>query len=82
MSKKASMEELNGLHAMVAKQLSMNLDDPKTLAMAIKFLKDNDITADILESESLMSITESIKKIASSDSDDGFSVEDMLGMSH
>ena len=81
MSKKASMEELNGLHAMVAKQLSMNLDDPKTLAMAIKFLKDNDITADILESESLMSITESIKKIAASD-DDGFSVEDMLGMSH
>ena len=79
--KKASMEELNGLHAMVAKQLSMNLDDPKTLAMAIKFLKDNDITADILESESLMSITESIKKIAASD-DDGFSVEDMLGMSH
>jgi hypothetical protein len=50
--------------------------------MAIKFLKDNDITADILESESLMSITESIKKIAASDSDDGFSVEDMLGMSH
>jgi len=81
MTKKASMEELNGLHAMVAKQLSMNLDDPKTLAMAIKFLKDNDITADILESESLMSITESIKKIAASD-DDGFSVEDMLGMSH
>jgi hypothetical protein len=77
MSKKASMEELNGLHAMVAKQLSMNLDDPKTLAMAIKFLKDNDITADILESESLMSITESIKKIAASDSDDGFSVEDI-----
>lgn len=75
------MEELNGLHAMVAKQLSMNLDDPKTLAMAIKFLKDNDITTDILESESLMSITESIKKIAASD-DDGFSVEDMLGMSH
>ena len=78
---KASMEELNGLHAMVAKQLSVNLDDPKVLAMAIKFLKDNDITADILESESLMSITESIKKIAASD-DNGFSVEDMLGMSH
>lgn len=78
---KASMEELNGLHAMVAKQLADNLDDPKTLALAVKFLKDNDITADILESESLLSITESIKKIAASD-DDGFSVEDMLGMSH
>lgn len=81
MSNKASMEELNGLHAMVAKQLSVNLDDPKVLAMAIKFLKDNDITADILESESLLSITESIKKIAA-DSEDGFSVEEMLGMSH
>jgi len=79
---KASMEELNGLHAMVAKQLSVNLDDPKVLAMAIKFLKDNDITADILESESLMSITESIKKIAADNTDDSFSVEEMLGMSH
>lgn len=81
MTTKASMEELNGLHAMVAKQLADNLDDPKTLALAVKFLKDNDITADILESESLLSITESIKKIAASD-DDSFSVEDMLGMSH
>ena len=81
MSNKASMEELNGLHAMVAKQLADSLDDPKTLALAVKFLKDNDITADILESESLLSITESIKKIAASD-DDSFSVEDMLGMSH
>lgn len=79
MNNKASMQELNSLHAMVAKELATNLDDPKMLAHAIRFLKDNDITADILESESMMSLTDSIKKIAAdSKRSDSFSVEDML----
>lgn len=73
------MEELNSLHGAVAQMLSSNLDDPKTLALAIKFLKDNDITADILESESMMSLTDSIKRIAeAAQKEQAFSVEDML----
>ena len=78
MSKKASVELLNSLHDMVAKELAGNLDDPKVLSMAIRFLKDNEITADVVESESMMSLTESIKRIAAENSDETFSVEDML----
>lgn len=80
---KASLDQMNALHGMVAEQLALNLDDPKILAHAIKFLKDNNITADILESESMMSLTESIKRIAAdSKSTEGFSVEDMLSNVH
>jgi hypothetical protein len=80
---KASVDQLNSLHQLVANQLAAGLDDPKTLSMAIKFLKDNDITADILESESMMSLTESIKKIAAeAETTKGFSVEDMLSQTH
>lgn len=76
---KASLVQLNTLHGRVADQLAANLDDPKILAHAIKFLKDNDITADIVESESMMSLTDSIKKIAMDVKSEGsFSVEDML----
>lgn len=79
---KASMEEMNSLHGMVAKELANNLDDPKTLALAIKFLKDNDVTVDMIESESMMSITDSIKRIAQEAKSDSFSVDDMLNISH
>lgn len=82
MSNKATMDQLNSLHGMVAGQLAANLDDPKTLALAIKFLKDNDITADILESESMMSLTDSIKRIAAEAREDSFSVDDMLRTAH
>lgn len=75
---KAGLEELNKLHGLVAKELAGNLTDPKTLALAIKFLKDNDIVADIVESESMMSLTESIKKIAKESNNTTFSVDDML----
>lgn len=76
---KASLDSLNSLHNMVAKQLADGLDDPRILAQAIKFLKDNDITADVMESESLMSLTDTIKKIAKDvDNNKGFSVDDML----
>lgn len=82
MSNKASMDQLNSLHGSVASVLAANLDDPKTLALAIKFLKDNDITADILESESMMSLTDSIKRIAAEAKEDSFSVDDMLARAH
>ena len=82
MSNKASMDQLNSLHGQVASVLAASLDDPKTLALAIKFLKDNEITADILESESMMSLTDSIKRIAAESTDDSFSVEDMLSKAH
>ena len=73
------MQDLNSLHSAVANELANNLDDPKMLAHAIRFLKDNDITADIIESETMMSLTDSIRQIASSSrKEDGFSVDDML----
>jgi hypothetical protein len=79
---KANLDELNSLHGMVAKKLAAELDDPKMLSMAIKFLKDNDITADVLESESMMSLQESINKIAQESTKTSFSVEDMLSVVH
>jgi len=75
---KASLDELNSLHGLVAQTLAASLDDPKILAHAIRFLKDNDITADIIESETMMSLTESIKRIAKDSKEDSFSVNDML----
>ena len=76
---KASVAELNSLHGLVATQLSLELGDPKVLALAIKFLKDNDVTADIVQSESMMSLTDSIRKIAK-DETTKMTVEDMLGV--
>ena len=81
MKNKATLDDLHGLHAMVARELAGNLDDPKVLSLAIKFLKDNDVTADFIESESMMSITDSIRQIAQ-DTTSGqmLTVEDMLGI--
>jgi hypothetical protein len=76
---KASVAELNSLHGLVANQLSLELGDPKVLALAIKFLKDNEITADMVQSESMMSLTDSIRKIAKDESTK-MTVEDMLGV--
>tara|TARA_R110000796_G_scaffold70036_5_gene159305 strand:+ start:636 stop:899 length:264 start_codon:yes stop_codon:yes gene_type:complete len=79
---KASLDQLNGLHGLVALSLSENLDDPRVLSQAIKFLKDNDITADFIESETMMSLSASIQKIAQDiEADDGMSVEQMIATS-
>jgi hypothetical protein len=59
---KASLESLNELHDAVAKVLKENLDDPKVLANAIKFLKDNDITADLMNDDSSDSLGTAIKE--------------------
>ena len=78
LTQKASLVELNSLHGLVAKHLSHNLDDPKVLAQAVKFLKDNAITADVVEESSLLTITDSIKKLANDDKYKELSVEEML----
>lgn len=62
MSKPASASELNDLHAAVAKSLRERIEqdmkdlvptDAATLGAAIKFLKDNNISADPENSEDL-----------------------------
>jgi hypothetical protein len=80
MKNKASLEELNNLHGLVAIHLAHNLDDPKVLAQAVKFLKDNQITADVVEENNFISITDSIKKLASNSNNKKISltIEDML----
>lgn len=81
MNKKASLESLNSLHDAVAKQLVNNLDDPKVLAQAITFLRNNNITVDVVESSPMMSLSDSIKSIANNISHETkFSVEDMLAV--
>lgn len=62
---KATMDELSDLHNKVAKSLKQNLDDPKVLALAVKFLKDNNVVTDIVTSDDYLTLTKSIKEIAS-----------------
>ena len=80
---KANLAELNNLHGKVAAVLAENLDDPKILANAIKFLKDNNVTADVMESESMQSLADSIKQIAKEEEAVGgsISIEELLGSS-
>ena len=67
---KATKDELSELHGLVAKALKNNLDDPKVLAQAIAFLKNNSITVEELpaaETTSLFSRIEALKTKPSSD---------------
>lgn len=62
---KASKDELSELHGAVAKILKDNLNDPKVLAQAIQFLKNNSITVDELpakETTSLFSTVQALTK--------------------
>ena len=63
MSKKASLESLETLHDAVAKQLAGNLDDPKMLAQAITFLKNNNITVDLVDSKPMQSVFEAVNNL-------------------
>ena len=63
MSKKASLESLETLHDKVAKQLAGNLDDPKMLAQAITFLKNNNITVDLVDSKPMQSVFEAVNNL-------------------
>jgi len=82
MKQKASMESLNALHDAVAKTLMANINDPKTMAVAVKFLKDNDITADLVESEEVSDLQSTIREHLASTGDTmvKLSVNDMLEM--
>ena len=53
--------------------------DTKLLGQAIAFLKNNNITADVLESDKMRSLADDIKAIANKENDlKEISVEDML----
>lgn len=62
-SNKAKLSTLETLHDLVAKQLSSNLDDPKVLAQAINFLKNNSITVDLQESRPLQNVFETVNTL-------------------
>ena len=61
---KATMDELSDLHNKVARHIGKHLDDPKVLAIAVKFLKDNNIVTDLIVSNDIITLNESIKAIA------------------
>jgi len=64
MNKKATIERLNGLHDKMATYFSDLLDNgerlaPGELASVLKFLKDNEITADVVESKPMANLIQS-----------------------
>lgn len=71
MAKATSVAELNELHALVAKSLNtrITLDladniptDAATLGAAIKFLKDNNVTADPADADDLSELRDKLKE--------------------
>ena len=78
---KAGQAQLNDLHGKIAEELGNNLSDPKVLALAITFLKNNNITADVVESSETMSLKDSIIQIANKEgSKPQLSVEEMMSI--
>lgn len=68
MTKAAGLPELNELHAFVAKSLTTRIKqdmednlptDAATLGAAIKFLKDNNVSADPADKDDLLELRES-----------------------
>jgi len=62
--KKADIESLNGLHDQMATYFTAMLASgerlaPGELSAVLKFLKDNEITADIVESKPMASLIQS-----------------------
>jgi hypothetical protein len=66
---KASLKQLDELHNAVAKQLADNLDDPKILAQAITFLKNNNITVDLQESKEVQNIFTTVNNLVKDSKD-------------
>lgn len=73
MSKASSMGELNKLHRLVTRSFHTRLEadledgiptDAATLGAAIKFLKDNEVSADPADKDDLQDLRESLKKQA------------------
>ena len=80
LNKKASIAVLDDLHNAVADHLKQNLDDPKILAQAIKFLKDNNITVEVMESNEMTTLSENIKTIANKEKESTMTVEMLLAI--
>lgn len=73
MAKASTVGELNALHALVAKSLSQRIEqdiddniptDAATLGAAIKFLKDNNVTADPADADDLAELRNQLKEQA------------------
>jgi|ETNmetMinimDraft_22_1059887.scaffolds.fasta_scaffold294408_1 flagellin-specific chaperone FliS len=78
---KASVEELNNLHGMVANQLAtlVREGDLKAIEKAISFLKNNNITADIVESKPQQDLFTSISNTVDNNKDKKIeTVEELL----
>ena len=59
---KANMDKLNSLHDAIADHMTKQLEagemEAKDIANVLKFLKDNDITAEVSESAPMQSLVE------------------------
>ena len=73
MAKASTVGELNELHALIAKSLKNRIvqdiddnipTDAATLGAAIKFLKDNNVTADPADSDDLAELRNKLKEQA------------------
>lgn len=73
MAKASTVGELNELHALIAKSLKQRIGqdiddniptDAATLGAAIKFLKDNNVTADPADSDDLAELRNKLKEQA------------------
>lgn len=71
MSKATSVSELNVLHTLIAKSLTQRIEqditdniptDAATLGAAIKFLKDNNVTADPADADDLSNLRDKLKE--------------------
>jgi len=71
MTKATSVSELNSLHALIAKSLTQRIEqdiqdniptDAATLGAAIKFLKDNNVTADPADADDLSTLRDRLKE--------------------
>lgn len=71
MTKATSVAELNSLHALIAKSLTQRIEqdindniptDAATLGAAIKFLKDNNVTADPADADDLSTLRDRLKE--------------------
>ena len=75
MAKAASLADLQELHALIARSLNQRITqdmednlptDAATLGAAIKFLKDNNVTADPADSDDLAELRNKLKEQAAS----------------
>ena len=75
---KATKDELNELHGAVARALKNGLDDPKILAQAISFLKNNSIVIDELPEATTVDLFTRVEALKTKPNEAGSAVEDLL----